>query len=223
MGSGVSDQAMNRVSRPPYCRVEGKVSISGVRGTGWHEDGHRIILIGIATNPSHQEDNGGEEQHGPLELLRKPGMYGDVDILREALQVLVEGIMDVEVSAPIGAQRGERNPDRLTHRNGYRNRTWDTRVGTMELRIPKIREGSYSPSLLEPRRRSEKALLAVIQQAYVEGVSTRRVDDLVKALGCDGISKSQVPRICRDLDEVVEKFLGRPLDGRPYHYVCWTP
>ena len=108
-------------------------------------------------------------------------------------------------------QRGERSPERVT----YRNRTWDTRVGTMELHIPKLREGSYFPSLLEPRRRSEKALLAVIQQAYVEGVSTRRVDDLIKALGCDGISSSQVSRICEQLDEVVESFLGRPLDGGP--------
>lgn len=120
-----------------------------------------------------------------LELLRKSGMDGDVDFLREALQVLVEGIMDAEVSAQIGAQHGERNPERVTHRNGYRGRDWDTRVGTMELRIPKVREGSYLPSLLEPRRRSEKALLAVIQQAYVEGVSTRRVDDLIKSLGWD--------------------------------------
>ena len=96
---------------------------------------------------------------------------------------------DAEVTARIGAERGQRSPDRLTYRNGYRSRQWDTRVGTMELRIPKLREGSYFPSLLEPRRRSEKALLAVVQQAYVEGVSTRRVDGLVKALGCDGISK----------------------------------
>ena len=154
-----------------------------------------------------------------LELLRKRGMDGDVDFLREALQVLVEGIMDAEVSAQIGAQHGERSPERVTHRNGYRSRDWDTRVGTMELRIPKIREGSYFPSLLEPRRRSEKALLAVIQQAYVEGVSTRRVDDLIKSLGCDGISKSQVSRICRDLDQVVDNFLGRPLDAGPYPYV----
>ena len=154
-----------------------------------------------------------------LELLRKRGMDGDVDFLREALQVLVEGIMDAEVSAQIGARHGERSPERVTHRNGYRSRDWDTRVGTMELRIPKVREGSYFPSLLEPRRRSEKALLAVIQQAYVEGVSTRRVDDLIKSLGCDGISKSQVSRICRDLDQVVETFLGRPLDGSPYPYV----
>ena len=154
-----------------------------------------------------------------LELLRKRGMDGDVDFLREALRVLVDGIMDAEVSAQIGAQHGERSPERVTYRNGYRNRTWDTRVGTMELHIPKLREGSYFPSLLEPRRRSEKALLAVIQQAYVEGVSTRRVDDLIKALGCDGISSSQVSRICEQLDEVVESFLGRPLDGGPYPYV----
>ena len=154
-----------------------------------------------------------------LELLRKRGMDGDVDLLREALRVLVDGIMDAEVAAQIGAQHGERSPERVTYRNGYRNRTWDTRVGTMELHIPKLREGSYFPSLLEPRRRSEKALLAVIQQAYVEGVSTRRVDDLIKALGCDGISSSQVSRICEQLDEVVESFLGRPLDGGPYPYV----
>ena len=154
-----------------------------------------------------------------LELLRKRGMDGDVDFLREALRVLVDGIMDAEVSAQIGAQHGERSPERVTYRNGYRNRTWDTRVGTMELHIPKLREGSYFPSLLEPRRRSEKALLSVIQQAYVEGVSTRRVDDLIKALGCDGISSSQVSRICEQLDEVVESFLGRPLDGSPYPYV----
>ena len=143
-----------------------------------------------------------------LELLRKRGMDGDVDFLREALRVLVDGIMDAEVSAQIGADHGERSSERVTYRNGYRNRTWDTRVGTMALHIPKLREGSYFPSLLEPRRRSEKALLSVIQQAYVEGVSTRRVDDLIKALGCDGISSSQVSRICEQLDEVVESFLG---------------
>ena len=154
-----------------------------------------------------------------LELLGKRGVEGDVDFLREALQVLVEGIMDAEVSAQTGAQHGERNPDRITHRNGYRNRDWDTRVGTMELRIPKLREGSYFPSLLEPRRRSEKALLAVIQQACVEGVSTSRVDGLIKSLGCGGISKSQVSRICGQLDGVVETFLGRPLDAGPYPYV----
>ena len=155
-----------------------------------------------------------------MELLRKRGTDGDVDFLREALQVLVEGTMDAEVSARIGAAHGERSSKRLTHRNGYRTRAWDTRVGTMDLRIPKLRDGSYFPSLLEPRRRSERALLAVIRQAYIEGVSTRRVDDpvsgtgqaLVKALGCDGIFKSQVSRICSKLDGVVDSFLDRPLD-----------
>ena len=148
-----------------------------------------------------------------LELMRKRRVDGDVDFLREALRVLVEEIMEADVSSRTGAGYGERNPERVTQRNGYRSRAWDTRVGTMELQIPKLREGSYFPRLLEPRRRSERALLAVIQQAYVEGVSTRRVDDLVKALGCEGISKSQVSRICQELDGVVESFLGRPLDG----------
>ena len=115
-----------------------------------------------------------KERMDLLELLRKGGMDGDVDFLREALRVLVEGIMDAEVSSRIGAEYGERCPERVTQRNGYRSRAWDTRVGTMDLHIPKLREGSYFPSLLEPRRRSERALLAVIQQAYVEGVSTTR-------------------------------------------------
>ena len=160
-----------------------------------------------------------KERMDLLELLRKGGMDSDVDFLREALRVLVEGIMDAEVSSRIGAEYGERSPERVTQRNGYRSRAWDTRVGTMDLHIPKLREGSYFPSLLEPRRRSERALLAVIQQAYVEGVSTRRVDDLVKALGCEGISKSQVSRICQELDVVVDGFMGRPLGGGPYPYL----
>ena len=155
-----------------------------------------------------------KERMDLLGILRKRGADGDVDFLREALIVLVEGIMDAEVSARTGAGYRER----VTQRNGYRSRQWDTRVGTMDLRIPRLRVGSYFPSLLEPRRRSGRALLGVIQQAYVEGVSTRRVDDLVKALGCDGISKSQVSRICAELDEVVDSFLDRPLDGGPYRY-----
>ena len=160
-----------------------------------------------------------KERMDLLELLRKGGMDGDVDFLREALRVLGEGIMDAEVSSRTGAEYGERSPERVTQRNGYRSRAWDTRVGTMDLHIPKLREGSYFPSLLKPRRRSERALLAVIQQAYVEGVSTRRVDDLVKALGCESISKSQVSRICQELDVVVDGFLGRPLGGGPYPYL----
>ena len=165
-----------------------------------------------------------------LELLRKRGMDGDVDFLREALRVLVDGIMDAEVPSQIGAEHGERSPERVTYHNGYRNRTWDTRVGTMELHIPKLREGSYFPSLLEPRRRSEQALLSVIQQAYPSagsGQAWRACPpegwiDLIKALGCDGISSSQVSRICEQLDEVVESFLGRPLDGGPTPTCGWT-
>ena len=160
-----------------------------------------------------------------LELLPERCRDRDVDFFREGLHVLVEGIMDAGVSAQIGARHGERNPERLTHRNGYSSRDWDTRVGTIELRIPKVREGSYFPSLLEPRWRSEKALLAVIQQAYVERVSTRRVDDLIKALGCDSFLKSQVSRIC----EAHARFPVGPLRhlqrlsptgrGKPY----WRP
>jgi len=135
------------------------------------------------------------------------------------MRVLMQAVMEAEVLSKTGAERGERSPDRLTHRNGYRARPWDTRVGTLALQIPKVREGSYFPSLLEPRRRSERALLAVIQQAYVEGVSTRRVEDLIQALGCEGISKSQVSRICQELDGVVQSFLGRPMDSGPYRYL----
>jgi putative transposase len=129
-----------------------------------------------------------------LDLLRKEAPDADLDFLREGLRVLVQAIMEAEVMDKTRADYGERSPERVTHRNGYRQRAWDTRVGTLDLRIPKVREGSYFPSLLEPRRRSERALLAVVQQAYVEGVSTRRVEDLVQALGCEGISKSQVSR-----------------------------
>ena len=154
-----------------------------------------------------------------LELVRNQAEDADVDFLREAMGVLVQAIMEAEVAVQIGAEHGERSPSRLTQRNGYRPRPWDTRVGTLELQIPRVREGSYFPTLLEPRRRSERALLAVVQQAYVEGVSTRKVDALVKSLGCEGISKSQVSRICQELDQAVESFLGRPLDGGPYPYL----
>lgn len=160
-----------------------------------------------------------KDRMGVVEWLRKQAPDMEVDFLREALRVLVQELMEAEVVSKTGAAYGERSPDRLTQRNGYRERAWDTRVGTLDLRIPKLREGTFFPSLLEPRRRSERALLAVVQQAYVEGVSTRRVDDLVQALGCEGISKSQVSRICQELDRVVDSFLGRPLDGGPYPYL----
>jgi putative transposase len=141
------------------------------------------------------------------------------DVVRAALEAVCGELMEGEVSELIGAELGERSPDRATHRNGYRGREWQTRAGTVELQIPKLRRGSYFPSFLEPRRRSEQALLSVVQQAYVCGVSTRRVDQLVESLGLR-ISKSEVSRICRALDEHVEAFRTRPLEGRyPYLFL----
>src|SRR5215210_5520413 len=142
-----------------------------------------------------------------------------IDLVRESLRWLVSELMEAEVSELIGARRGERTEDRATHRNGYRPRRWDTRAGEIELQIPKLRQGSYFPSFLKPRRRSEQALVAVVQQAYVCGVSTRRVDQLVESLGLR-ISKSEVSRVCALLDEQVEAFRQRPLEGRyPYVFV----
>jgi putative transposase len=139
-----------------------------------------------------------------------------LDFLRESLSWVVQQLMEAEVSELIGAERGERTPERLTHRNGYRARSWSTRAGEIELAIPKIRRGSYFPSFLEPRKRSEQALVAVVQEAYVAGVSTRKVDQVVESLGLR-ISKSEVSRICTGLDEQVEAFRNRPLEGRyPY-------
>jgi putative transposase len=131
--------------------------------------------------------------------------------------------MELEVEGVTGAAYGEKNPDRLAQRNGYRDRTWETRAGTVELRIPKLRKGSYFPGFLEPRRIAEKALTAVVQEAYVHGVSTRSVDDLVKALGMSGISKSQVSRLCEEIDEKVKAFLTRPIEGDwPYLWIDAT-
>jgi putative transposase len=152
------------------------------------------------------------------ELLRK-AENADVDFLREGVRTLTQALMEVEVAAQIGAEHGERTPQRVTHRNGYRPRDWDTRVGTVELEIPRLRQGSYFPSILEPRRRAERALAAVVMQCYVEGVSTRRVDDVARAMGLEGISKSQVSRICAELDEVVDAWRSRPLDAGPYGFV----
>jgi transposase-like protein len=153
------------------------------------------------------------------ELLRKAELDGDVDFLREGVRVLAQEVMEIEVAQHLGAERYERAADRSGERNGYRDRTWDTRAGSIELRVPRVRDGGYYPALLEPRRRGERALVTVVQEAYVHGVSTRRVDDLVKALGMSGISKSQVSRVCQALDGEVERFRTRPLDG-PYP-VCW--
>ena len=140
-----------------------------------------------------------------------------LDVLRESLAWVVQQLMEAEVSQLIGAGHGERAPEeRLTHRNGYRLRTWSTRTGELELAIPKIRRGSYFPSFLEPRKRSEQALVSVVQEAYVAGVSTRKVDQVVESLGLR-ISRSEVSRICQGLDEQVDAFRNRPLEGRyPY-------
>jgi len=137
----------------------------------------------------------------PAELLSKLAESREFDFFREAMLSVLRELMEVEVSAKTGASLGERTSDRLCQRNGYRERRLDTRVGSLSLPIPKLREGSYFPSFLEPRRRSEEALLAVIAEAYVKGVSTRKVEDLVCALGLESISKSEVSRICARLDE----------------------
>jgi transposase-like protein len=142
----------------------------------------------------------------------------DGDVLREGVRVLAQALMESEVTALVGAERHERSDDRTAYRNGTRVRSWDTRIGTVDLAIPKVRPGRYFPSLLQPRRRAEQALLTVVQEAYVHGVSTRKVDDLVKALGLDGISKSEVSRICADLDPAVEAFRPRRLTTE-YPYV----
>jgi putative transposase len=153
-----------------------------------------------------------------LELLGKAD-GADVDFLREGVRVLAQALMDAEVSAQIGAEHSQRNPERTTHRNGYRARDWDTRVGTIDLQIPRVREGSYLPSFLEPRRRAERALAAVVAQCYVEGVSTRRVEDIAQAMGITSLSKSQVSRVCGELDELVAAWRNRPLDAGPYGFV----
>jgi putative transposase len=155
---------------------------------------------------------------GLSELLRKAMIEQDAGFLKEGIRVLSQALVEMEVEEHVGAGRHERSPGRTGQRNGYRQRNWDTRVGTVELKVPRVRDWSYFPSLLEPRRRAQRALSAVVQEAYVRGISTRKVDDLVKALGMEGISKSQVSRLCGELDEEVERFRGRPLEG-PYPYV----
>src|SRR5829696_7264358 len=142
------------------------------------------------------------------------------DPLRQIVRWAVQELMEAEVAAQIGAERYERTEERSTQRNGYRPRTWDTRVGSLELQIPKLRQGSYLPGWLEPRRRAEQALVAVVAEAYVQGVSTRKVEALVQALGIAGISKSEVSRLAASLDEQVDAFRTRRLDASyPYVWV----
>lgn len=160
------------------------------------------------------------------EMMQLQGLLeksADADVLREMIGFASQRLMELEVSARTGAGYGEKNPARLVQRNGYRERDWQTRAGTVELQIPKLRSGSYFPSFLEPRRLTEKALTAVIQEAYIQGVSTRSVDDLVQAMGGTGVSKSQVSRLCAEIDERVGAFLNRPLEGDwPYLWIDAT-
>ena len=138
----------------------------------------------------------------------------DIDMLRQMVQFMAQRLMELDVEGRCGAAYDEKSPtERLNSRNGYRERTWDTRAGSIELKIPKLRQGSYFPEFLQPRRTAEKALTAVIQEAYVQGISTRSVDELVKSLGMSGVSKSQVSRLCGELDERVGAFLNRPIEG----------
>ena len=147
----------------------------------------------------------------------------DADLLREMIGFAAQRLMELEVEGLTGAAYGQKRPERLAQRNGYRERGWETRAGTVELRIPKLRKGSYFPGFLEPRRMAEKALTAVVQEAYVHGVSTRSVDDLVQAMGMSGISKSQVSRLCAEIDDKVKAFLARPIEGDwPYLWIDAT-
>jgi putative transposase len=147
----------------------------------------------------------------------------DASLLREMIGFAAERLMALESEAACGAAHGERSPDRRAQRNGYRERDWETRAGTVELRIPRLRKGSYFPSFLEPRRTAEKALTAVIQEAYIHGISTRSVDDLVQAMGASAVSKSQVSRLCAEIDERVGAFLSRPIEGEwPYLWLDAT-
>src|SRR5476651_177940 len=147
----------------------------------------------------------------------------DATFLREMIGFAAQRLMELETDGLCGAGHGERSADRRNQRNGYRERDWETRAGTVELRIPKLRKGSYFPAFLEPRRLAEKALTAVVREAYIQGISTRSVDDLVKAMGMEGISKSQVSRLCGEIDERVQTFLNRPLEGEwPYLWLDAT-
>jgi len=147
----------------------------------------------------------------------------DSDLLREMIGFAAERLMAVEIGALTGAGYHEKSGERMAQRNGYGERDWETRAGTVELRIPKLRKGNYFPGFLEPRRMAEKALTAVIQEAYVQGISTRSVDDLVKAMGMSGISKSQVSRLCEEIDVRVKAFLDRPIEGEwPYIWIDAT-
>lgn len=161
-----------------------------------------------------------EDKMPLMELLQK---RGGGDFLRELADLVLHRLMDAEVEGLVGAGRHERSDTRATYRNGHRERRWETRLGTLDLKIPKLRQGSYLPGFLEPRKTGERALVAVIQEAWIQGVSTRKVDDLVQAMGMSGISKSQVSALCEDIDTRVNAFLGRRIEGEwPYLWLDAT-
>lgn len=161
-----------------------------------------------------------DERMALIDLIEKGA---DCDLVRDMLAFAADRLMVMEIEAKTGVGAGVRSPDRLNHRNGYRERGWDTRAGRIDLAIPKLRKGSYFPTFLEPRRTAEKALAAVIQEAYIHGVSTRSVDNLVKAMGASGVSKSQVSRLVEEIDERVNAFLARPIEGEwPYLWIDAT-
>ena len=160
------------------------------------------------------------EKVGGLAWLRKQVESADKDLLREMVKAMVDLLMGAEADGACGASYRQTSPERTNQRNGYRERRWDTRVGTIDLEIPRLRKGSYFPDwLLEPRRRSERALVAVVTECYVRGVSTRRVDGLVRTLGLEGMGKSQVSELAQELDTMVEEFRNRPLTGGSYPFV----
>jgi transposase-like protein len=177
-------------------------------------------LIGFGCELNLKDLTMTDEKMALLELVEQAS---DSDFVREMLAFAADRMMEMEVEARTGAPLGARSASRSTQRNGYRARNWDTRVGTVELAIPKLRRGSYFPTFLEPRKTAEKALLSVIQEAYVQGISTRSVDDLVRAMGAGGVSKSQVSRLVGEIDERVNSFLSRPLEGEwPYLWIDAT-
>ena len=180
----------------------------------------------LRKRPIHRMENttmADELGIGLSELLRKAMIDRDAGFLKEGVRVLSQALMEMEVQEHLGAARYERSAGRTGQRNGYRERSWDTGVGTVELKVARVCDSSYFPTLLEPRRKAERALAAVVQEAYVHGVSTRKVDELVKALGMTGISKSRVSELCEELDEEVERFRNRPLEGSyPYVWVDAT-